>query len=58
MPTRLVLVRHGQSIWNATRLWQGHADVPLSEIGRGQALEADAVPRLRLGQHPEQEAAS
>jgi polyphosphate kinase len=26
--------------------------------GRGQALEADAVPRLRLGQHPEQEAAS
>lgn len=39
MPTRLVLIRHGQSLWNAARRWQGHADVPLSELGREQAHE-------------------
>ncbi len=39
MTTRLVLVRHGQSVWNASRRWQGHADAPLSELGRDQAKE-------------------
>jgi glucosyl-3-phosphoglycerate phosphatase len=34
---RLLLVRHGQSEWNAGRVLQGQADVPLSEIGRAQA---------------------
>ncbi|HVE93483.1 MAG TPA: histidine phosphatase family protein [Acidimicrobiales bacterium] len=43
-PTRLLLVRHGQSIWNAQRRWQGSADPPLSEAGRAQALAlAEAV---------------
>ena len=37
---RLVLVRHGQSTWNATRRWQGHSDPPLSPLGREQALRA------------------
>lgn len=41
----LLLVRHGQSTWNATRRWQGWADPPLSELGEEQAR--DAVPRLR-----------
>lgn len=33
----LVLVRHGQSEWNAVRRWQGTADPPLTELGRDQA---------------------
>ncbi len=33
----LLLVRHGESEWNAARRLQGHGDPPLSERGRGQA---------------------
>ena len=41
MPTtRLLLVRHGQSTWNADGRWQGQADPPLSDLGRHQAKEA------------------
>ena len=35
--SRLLLVRHGQSTWNADGRWQGHADPPLSELGVRQA---------------------
>lgn len=38
--TRLLLVRHGQSTWNAEERWQGHADPPLSDLGEGQARAA------------------
>lgn len=34
---RLILVRHGQSEWNALGRLQGVADPPLSEAGRAQA---------------------
>jgi broad specificity phosphatase PhoE len=34
---RLLLARHGQSVWNAERRFQGASDVGLSETGRGQA---------------------
>lgn len=34
---RLLLVRHGQSEWNASRRLQGQADIRLSELGRAQA---------------------
>ncbi len=34
---RLLLVRHGQSEWNASRRLQGQADIGLSDIGRRQA---------------------
>lgn len=34
---RLLLVRHGQSEWNAGRRLQGQADIALSELGRAQA---------------------
>ena len=37
---RLLLVRHGQSTWNALGRWQGQADPPLSELGRWQAAHA------------------
>lgn len=40
---RLLLVRHGESIWNADGRWQGQADPPLSERGRAQAVEAAAA---------------
>ncbi len=35
-PTRLILVRHGQSVANAERRVQGWADAPLSELGQQQ----------------------
>jgi probable phosphoglycerate mutase len=37
---RLILVRHGESTWNATGRWQGWADPPLSDLGRAQAEAA------------------
>lgn len=45
MPTDLLMVRHGQSTWNALGRWQGHADPPLSELGTRQAIAAaESVP--------------
>jgi glucosyl-3-phosphoglycerate phosphatase len=35
---RLILVRHGQSTWNAEGRLQGQADPPLSALGREEAL--------------------
>ena len=40
MATRILLVRHGESEWNASGRWQGWADAPLSELGQQQAVEA------------------
>src|SRR5215467_2804319 len=36
----LVLVRHGESEWNAKGLWTGWTDVDLSEEGREEARTA------------------
>ncbi|MEL6890085.1 MAG: histidine phosphatase family protein [Actinomycetota bacterium] len=36
----LLLVRHGESTWNAVRRWQGQADPPLTERGEDQARAA------------------
>ena len=38
--TSLLLVRHGQSEWNAEGRWQGQADPPLSALGEAQAIAA------------------
>ncbi len=38
--TRILLVRHGQSEWNALGRWQGQADPPLTDQGRHQAKVA------------------
>lgn len=45
--TRLCLVRHGETAWNAERRLQGHLDVPLNEVGR---LQAEAAARSLAGQ--------
>ena len=42
--TTMLLVRHGQSEWNALGRWQGQADPPLSDLGRQQAFSAG--PRI------------
>jgi probable phosphoglycerate mutase len=41
--TTMLLVRHGQSTWNAEGRWQGHANPPLSALGRAQAIAAAAT---------------
>jgi broad specificity phosphatase PhoE len=38
--TPLLMVRHGESTWNAVRRWQGQADPPLSDRGENQARRA------------------
>jgi 2,3-bisphosphoglycerate-dependent phosphoglycerate mutase len=38
MPYRMVLLRHGESDWNAKNLFTGWVDVDLSEKGRAEAL--------------------
>ncbi len=40
--TDVLLIRHGQSTWNADRRWQGRADPPLSPLGYEQARRAAA----------------
>src|SRR5690348_15797843 len=35
--TRILLVRHGQTDWNAEGRWQGHSDRSLDDAGRAQA---------------------
>ena len=37
---RILLVRHGQSEWNAVGKWQGQADPPLTDLGVEQAARA------------------
>lgn len=38
--TRILLIRHGESIWNADGRWQGQADPALTDRGRAQARAA------------------
>ena len=46
---RLLLIRHGQSTWNAEGRWQGQADPPLSELGQAQAREAGGRLKSECG---------
>jgi len=50
-PTRLILVRHGETALTAQRRYSGRSDVPLSERGRAQAhAAASRVAGLLSGQ--------
>jgi len=40
IPGKLVLLRHGQSIWNVENLFTGWTDVDLSDQGRREAAQA------------------
>lgn len=35
--TRLILIRHGETVWNREHRMQGHSDSPLSDTGLRQA---------------------
>ncbi|GAA2212884.1 histidine phosphatase family protein [Nonomuraea monospora] len=46
---RLVLVRHGESLWNVEERYQGQADSGLTAAGREQAEMAASVLLARFG---------
>ena len=35
--TELILVRHGETVWNVEKIYRGRADVDLDEVGIKQA---------------------
>lgn len=41
-PSRLCIVRHGETDWNAQRRIQGQVDIPLNAVGRRQAAATAA----------------
>ncbi len=44
----LYFVRHGETDWNAARRLQGQTDIPINDIGRGQARRNGEVLRATL----------
>ncbi len=47
--TRLCLIRHGETAWNAEKRLQGHIDIPLNTRGESQARQmAQALKDARL----------
>lgn len=48
LPARVILVRHGETVWNVEQRWQGQQDSPLTARGEAQARElARRIPSLR-----------
>lgn len=47
-PTRLCLIRHGETAWNTQRRLQGHLDIELNTVGHAQAR---AAARRLAGEH-------
>jgi broad specificity phosphatase PhoE len=46
---RIILVRHGETEWNVTLQYQGHAGIPLNERGLEQArIAAERLRRLHI----------
>lgn len=41
---KIYLLRHGQTIYNVEKRYQGTEDIPLSEEGRAQLVQADIFP--------------
>jgi len=52
MATTVLLIRHPESAWNRTGIYQGQTDIPLSPLGRAQAelvaarLSRESVSRV------------
>jgi probable phosphoglycerate mutase len=47
--TNIILIRHGETAWNAERRLQGHLDIPLNAEGERQArLLAEALAPSRI----------
>lgn len=46
--TKIVLIRHGETAWNAERRLQGHIDIALNDEGERQA---QALARALAGEH-------
>lgn len=46
---KMIIVRHGQTEWNALHRYQGHTDIQLNDTGRSQAISLG-----RYLQHKEQ----
>ena len=46
MKTNLVIVRHGQSLWNLENKFTGWANPPLTELGEKEAREAGVSMRV------------
>ena len=44
-----IFLRHGESVANKSRVFSGHQDVPLTDLGRKQAIEAGTQIRELLG---------
>lgn len=42
-PTRVFVLRHGRTTWNAQNRYQGQADPPLDEVGLAQASAAASL---------------
>jgi probable phosphoglycerate mutase len=42
MRSEILLIRHGETLWNGEGRIQGHRDSPLSELGRAQAAAVGA----------------
>lgn len=47
--TRLLIIRHGETVWNAEKRMQGQLDVKLNDVGRGQARRvAETLQKLGI----------
>jgi broad specificity phosphatase PhoE len=44
-PTTIIVVRHGETVWNQQRRWQGWLDSPLTDLGVSQARKVAAELR-------------
>jgi broad specificity phosphatase PhoE len=45
--SRILLVRHGQTDWNASGRWQGHEQIPLNPVGEQQAAALGSYLKTR-----------